>query len=126
MVRRRLRIALPSPLLVATADTTSFLPDADPATNAESRGANNAGSLAVMNGRPGVWVPHAPMPGSRFRFAAASVPESQAIFVFGGTTDRGALLSDVEAFYDTAHPEVFIHYKEGSTAVGPGGVAIAS
>jgi len=97
---------------IPTHDTTSFQPDADPANGAAaSRGANSAGSAAPVNGRPGVWVPHAPMPDSRFRFAAASLPASEAIWVFGGTTGGGRVVDFVSAFYDTDHPEVFIHYK---------------
>lgn len=103
---------------VPSHDTTSFAPDTEPATNPEAAdvGPNAAGSVAGVNGAPGVWVPHAPLPAARYRFAAAAHVESQAVFVFGGTQSQGRVSAEVSAFYDTTHPQVFVHYKEGADA----------
>ena len=97
-----------------THDTSVFLPDVSPATDAEFTGPGTAGSAAGINGGKGVWTSLAPMPGSRFRFSAASNPVSQAIFVFGGARQSGEVLADVSAFYDTVHPQAFVHYRDSS------------
>ncbi len=96
---------------VPTHDTVALQPDTAPASVTERTGLNTAGSVAGNNGKPGVWVPHAPNPGARFRFAGAAHEGSQALWVFGGTKDQGEVVDTVSAFYDTDHPPVFIHYK---------------
>lgn len=99
---------------VPTHDAASFIPDVDPASGAQDTGPGTAGSAAGINGARGVWTSHAPMPGARFRFAAASNALSQALFVFGGTREGGEVVDAVSAFYDTAHPPAFVHYRDGS------------
>lgn len=96
---------------VPTHDTIAFDPNTDPASITERSGTNTAGSVAGANNAPGVWVPHAPNPGARFRFAGAVHEASQALWVFGGTKDQRQVVDTVSAFYDTDHPNVFIHYK---------------
>lgn len=96
---------------VPTHDTVALSPDTLPASITENTGVNTAGSVAGSNGKPGVWIPHAPSPGARFRFAGVANEASQALWVFGGTKDNGELVDLVSAFYDTDHPPVFVHYK---------------
>lgn len=97
--------------MVPTHDCVSLDPYSGAASLTERTGANTAGSAAGNNGAPGVWVPHAPNPGARYRFAAVGVPVSQALWVFGGTKDQGEVVDTVSAFYDTDHPPVYVHYK---------------
>jgi hypothetical protein len=99
---------------VPTHDCASLLPDVAPASNAEYTGPGTAGSAAGNNGAPGVWTSLAPMPGARFRFSAASNAIAQAIFVFGGTKEDGSVLDTVSAFYDTVHPQAYVHYRDQS------------
>lgn len=95
---------------VPTHDLLSLLPDTPPASAAVYGGVNSPGGVAPLNLAPGVWVPRAPMPGARFRFAAAANDVAQAIFVFGGAMERVRVVDTVSAFYDTDHPHLFVHY----------------
>jgi hypothetical protein len=96
---------------VPTHDMLSFNPDTQPASSAEYGGVNSPGGLAPLNDKSGVWVPRSPMPGARFRFAAASSDLAQSIFVFGGAMERVRVVDTVSAYYDTEHANVFMHYK---------------
>jgi hypothetical protein len=96
---------------VPTHDCVALDPDTAPASVTERSGTNTAGSVAGTNGMPGVWVPLAPNPGARFRFAGVAHAASQALWVFGGTKDQLEVVNTVSAFYDTDHAGVYVHYK---------------
>ena len=100
---------------VPTHDTSSFLPDLEPARVASVLGPAGAGDApaGVINA-PGVWSALAPMPGDRFRFNAAAHDVAQAIFVFGGARENGELINTVAAFYDVVHPQAFVHYRDAN------------
>eukprot|EP01138_Halocafeteria_seosinensis_P005603 gb/GECG01005726.1/.p1 GENE.gb/GECG01005726.1/~~gb/GECG01005726.1/.p1 ORF type:complete len:459 (+),score=61.89 gb/GECG01005726.1/:1-1377(+) len=88
-------------------DVEALLLNAEEATGlSHMEGHTNGG------GKHGTWIPAAPHPGPRFRFASVTHkgPQGEQLFTFGGHAEQTRTTGETWAFLDTRHPVGYVHY----------------